>query len=63
MHGQFAVALYDARQRRVILARDRFGICPLYYARQGDWLIFGSEIRALLASGLVPARAGEYQIE
>ncbi len=57
LHGQFAVALYDRRQRRLILARDRFGICPLYWSRQGDWLLFGSEIKALLASGLVPARA------
>jgi asparagine synthase (glutamine-hydrolysing) len=57
LHGQFAVALYDRRQHRLILARDRFGICPLYWSRQGDWLFFGSEIKALLASGLVPARA------
>jgi asparagine synthase (glutamine-hydrolysing) len=56
LHGQFAVALYDRRQRRLILARDRFGICPLYWSRQGDWLFFGSEIKALLASGAVPAR-------
>jgi asparagine synthase (glutamine-hydrolysing) len=56
LHGQFAVALYDARQRRVILARDRFGICPLYWSRRGDWLLFGSEIKALLASGMVSAR-------
>jgi asparagine synthase (glutamine-hydrolysing) len=56
LHGQFAVALYDARQRRVLLARDRFGICPLYWTRRGDWLVFASEIKALLASGLVPAR-------
>ena len=56
LHGQFAVALYDARERRVILARDRFGICPLYWSRRGDWFLFGSEIKALLASGLVPAR-------
>jgi asparagine synthase (glutamine-hydrolysing) len=53
LHGQFALALYDARQRRVILARDRFGICPLYWARRDDWLLFGSEIKALFASGLV----------
>lgn len=56
LRGQFAVALYDARQRRVILARDRFGICPLYFARRDNWFVFGSEIRAILASGLVPAR-------
>jgi asparagine synthase (glutamine-hydrolysing) len=57
LQGQFALALWDGRERRVILARDRFGICPLHYSRQGDWLLFGSEIKALLASGLVPVRA------
>src|SRR5262245_20617099 len=54
--GQFAVALFDDKRRRVVLGRDRFGVCPLYWSRQGDWLLFGSEIKALLASGMVPAR-------
>ena len=40
----------------LILGRDRVGICPLYYAQADGWLIWGSEIRALLASGLVAAR-------
>ena len=57
LRGQYAVALWDSRQRRLILARDRFGICPLYWSRQGDWLVFGSEIKALLASGLVQPKA------
>jgi asparagine synthase (glutamine-hydrolysing) len=56
LRGQFAFALYDRRQRRLLVARDRFGICPLYWVRRGDWLLFASEIRALLASGMVPAR-------
>lgn len=56
LRGQFAVALWDARQKRLIVARDRFGICPLYWSRQGDWLLFGSEIKAILASGMVQAR-------
>src|SRR5256885_1684515 len=46
LKGQFALALLDEKQRRVILARDRFGICPLSWTRQtspgGDWLLFAS---------------------
>jgi asparagine synthase (glutamine-hydrolysing) len=54
--GQFAVSVWDRRARTLILGRDRVGICPLYYARAGDWLLWSSEIKALLASGLVAAR-------
>jgi asparagine synthase (glutamine-hydrolysing) len=56
LRGQFAIALWDERRRYLVLARDRFGICPLYWTRQGDWLLFASEIKGLLASGLVAAR-------
>ena len=56
LRGQFAVALWDERKRKLTLGRDRFGICPLYWTRQGDWLLFASEIKGLLASGMVPAR-------
>lgn len=54
LNGQFAFALVDLRERRLYLARDRVGICPLHWTRRGDWLLFGSEIKALLASGMVP---------
>ncbi len=61
LRGQFAVALWDSARRRLVLGRDRFGICPLFWARQAshgqDWLLFASEIKALLASGMVEARA------
>ena len=56
LRGQFAVALWDEQKHQLVLGRDRFGICPLYWTRQGDWLLFASEIKALLASGMVPAR-------
>jgi asparagine synthase (glutamine-hydrolysing) len=56
LRGQFAIALWDERRRQLILGRDRFGIAPLYWTRQGDWLLFASEIKGLLASGMVPAR-------
>jgi asparagine synthase (glutamine-hydrolysing) len=55
LRGQFAFALVDFRQRTLILARDQLGICPLYWARRDDKLYFGSEIKALLASGRVCA--------
>lgn len=56
LRGQFAIALWDERKRQLHLGRDRFGISPLYWSRQGDWLLFASEIKGLLASGMVPPR-------
>jgi asparagine synthase (glutamine-hydrolysing) len=52
--GMFAIAIFDVRQRRLLLARDRVGKKPLYYAQTGDRIVFGSELKALLASGDFP---------
>jgi asparagine synthase (glutamine-hydrolysing) len=54
--GQFAVSLWDRKNDTLILGRDRVGICPLYYAEADGWLIWGSEVKAILSSGLVAAR-------
>lgn len=53
MNGMFAVAVLDLRRGEFHLVRDRLGVKPLYYARVGSGLVFGSEIKAILASGLV----------
>jgi asparagine synthase (glutamine-hydrolysing) len=53
LNGMFAIAVYDRREGRLLLARDHVGIKPLYYAWTRDGLVWGSEVKALLASGLV----------
>lgn len=54
LNGMFAIALFDRKNQRLLLARDHAGIKPLYYSWNGRRLVWGSEIKAVLASGLVP---------
>jgi asparagine synthase (glutamine-hydrolysing) len=58
-NAMFALALWDEREKHLLLARDRFGQKPLYWTLFRDGLLFASEVRALLASGLVERRISE----
>ena len=59
--GQYAICVWDSHTNEVLLARDRAGICPLFYTvvkhDDTDWLMFASEMKALFASGLVERKA------
>jgi asparagine synthase (glutamine-hydrolysing) len=50
--GMFAIAVWDMRQKKLILARDRLGIKPLYYYVDSNRILFGSEIKAILQDGI-----------
>ena len=59
LSGQFAIALWDVRRQRLLLARDRVGIRPLFYTRAGGRLLFASEVKAILAVAPEAARLDE----
>jgi asparagine synthase (glutamine-hydrolysing) len=59
-NGMFAFALWDEKRQRLWLARDRLGVKPLFYAQLPEAVLFGSEIKAILASGMVE-RVLDYQ--
>lgn len=53
LRGMFAFCIWDSRKRNLIICRDRLGIKPLFYAETKEFFLFASEIKAILASGLV----------
>ncbi|MBI3555120.1 MAG: asparagine synthase (glutamine-hydrolyzing) [Deltaproteobacteria bacterium] len=53
LRGMFALALWDGREKKLVLARDRLGIKPLFFAQTRDFLVVASEAKAIFASGLV----------
>ena len=57
LRGMFSLALWDGRRRRLMLARDRFGIKPLVYAANSDAVWFASEAKAILAAGVAGGEA------
>jgi asparagine synthase (glutamine-hydrolysing) len=53
LRGKFGIAVWDERTRQTLVARDRLGVKPLYYATVDDVVVFASELKSVLASGLV----------
>ena len=61
--GMFALGFWEAATQRLVLVRDRLGIKPLYYYYDGKTFLFASEVRALLATGLVPRKLSRAAVE
>lgn len=63
LNGMFAFALWDSKNQRLLVARDRTGIKPLYYAQLHDTFYFASELKALLAHPDLPRELDEYALD
>lgn len=63
LNGIFAIALWDRRARRLLIARDKFGIKPLYWARRNGCFVFASELRSLLAAGGIDRTVDTHAID
>ncbi|MGB7201922.1 MAG: asparagine synthase (glutamine-hydrolyzing) [Pyrinomonadaceae bacterium] len=63
LNGMFAFAVWDDVEKELTLVRDRAGIKPLYYARIGDQFVFASEIKAILAGGVVRAEVDKQALD
>jgi asparagine synthase (glutamine-hydrolysing) len=63
LNGQFAIALWDISKRRLILARDRAGIRPLFYTLQNGRLFFASEVKSLFAHSAIPRRIAPHALQ
>ena len=62
LNAMFALGFWDEDGKKLLLARDRFGQKPLYYFFTGKLLVFASELRALLASGLIEKRLNHHGV-
>jgi asparagine synthase (glutamine-hydrolysing) len=63
LNGQFALGIWDPRAQQLVLARDRFGICPLFYHESGGGICFASEVKALFANQRVPRQLNPQAID
>lgn len=63
LNGQFAIAIWDGRKRKMILVRDRFGVRPLFYLQTPEFFAFSSEIKSLLTLPKVPRRFNEKALD